>query len=359
LRDHDLLIAAAALADPHTDATTEFAGVARGIVDELKSWLEKDSGRRQEAADALGEMPSQEVQDYLVERSRAEGQPQVALAAILALGRCASRSTLNRRWPQLGPVLCRLHRSLGNPGDESSERILTVLERLGFEWAFVRAGPFGMGEHRSERQDDLGDYWIGKYPVTNAQFARFVDETNHQEKQNWRAAFTPEKERHPVVNVLWQDAMAFCAWAGLVLPSEEQWEKAARGTDGRAYPWGNHWDAARCNNLGTGTTPVDRYPNGLSPYGCYDMAGNTYEWCDSLLDKGTEVRPIRGGSWRLDAWNCGAAGRYWANPRIRSSEHGFRVALVPSASRASPAGPASGARSSSGEAENAELGRPR
>lgn len=121
--------------------------------------------------------------------------------------------------------------------------------------------------------------------------------------------------------------MAFSQWAGVTLPSEVQWEKAARGTDGRTYPWGNQWDAARCNNSGKGTTPVDQYPNGLSTYGCYDMAGNVYEWCS---DSQGSLRVYRGGSWNYDAVFCRSAVRYTDVPTYRSFVNGFRLALSPS-----------------------------
>ena len=164
LRKHDLLVAASALADARTVATEEFAQVADGIVAELKSWLETDCGRRQEAADALAEIPRQEIREYLAEQSRGEGRPEVALAAVLALGRCADRFTLGSLWPQLGPVLRLLHGSLRGSGGDSTQRVLTVLERLGFEWVFVPAGEFVMGEGRSQRRVYVGDVLDGQVP---------------------------------------------------------------------------------------------------------------------------------------------------------------------------------------------------
>jgi hypothetical protein len=322
LRQHDVLLAARALADARPVATEEFASVAGGILGEVKSWVETDGRRRQEAADALAEVSRKDVRDYLVDRSRDKQRPEVALAAVLALGRSADLLTLNSLWPQMGPVLRLLHHHLGDPDNDSPERILAVLERWGFSWVFVPAGEFVMGEGPSQRNVRLDGYWIGKYPVTNVQFARFAEETSHTQGA-WRSAFAPGKERHPVVNVSWEDAMAFCEWAGVMLPGEEQWEKAARGSDGRVYPWGNQWDPSRCNSGSTGTTPVDQYPNGSSPYGCFDMAGNVWEWCaDSIGSR----RVLRGGGWDGIAQGCRAANRNGSGPSRRVDDLGFRLA---------------------------------
>ena len=205
-----------------------------------------------------------------------------------------------------------------------------------------------MGEDQARHRIHLGDYWIGKYLVTNAQFERFVNETKYQGKQDWRSEFTPGKERHPVVNVTWHDALAFCKWAGVTLPSEAEWEKAARGTDGLTYPWGNQWDAGRCNVAGRGTTPVDQYPNGMSPYGCYDMAGNAQEWTRSHdkeypydPDDGREVldapdsvdRVLRGGAFGYYVDDVRCANRVRGRSYYRSFNVGVRVVASPFISR--------------------------
>ncbi len=130
-------------------------------------------------------------------------------------------------------------------------------------------------------------------PITNAQYLLFVQATGHRAPSHWEDGRPPRGlESHPVVNVSWHDAMAYCRWLSevtgksITLPSEAQWEKAARGDrDTREYPWGDDWDPNRCNNseLGIGdTTPVGIFPEGASPYGCLDMVGNTWEWTRSL-----------------------------------------------------------------------------
>jgi formylglycine-generating enzyme required for sulfatase activity len=133
-----------------------------------------------------------------------------------------------------------------------------------------------------------------------------VADAGYKAPQYWNEKRPPaELADHPVVYVNWDDAQAYCQWAGLRLPTEEEWEKAARGMDGRQYPWGNRPpDDKLCNfnqNVKT-TTPVGRYsPQGDSPYGCVDMAGNVREWTDSRYGRIKLWRVLRGGSFRNEA----------------------------------------------------------
>jgi hypothetical protein len=178
----------------------------------------------------------------------------------------------------------------------------------GMDFVLIPAGKFIMGIrddnadlHRGEKLQhivQLPDYYIGRFPVTNLQFNEFIKESQiqHEWIQNWQ-----EKLAHPVVNITWRDAMAFCQWlhgkyrdelpAGmsLTLPSEAEWEKAARGEFGKEYPWGDRFDKALCNTWEGGkhgTTPVGAYsPEGDSPYGAVDMAGNV------------QTLPLPGGGW--------------------------------------------------------------
>ena len=137
-----------------------------------------------------------------------------------------------------------------------------------------------------------------------------------------------------MLSITWHDATAFCEWAGLALPTEKQWEKAARGTDGRTWPWGNEEPTAeRCNfnkNIGR-TTPVGQYsPRGDSPYGCADMAGNVWEWTASWYDSSEQLRVLRGGSWFTDAQRCRCALRYRFDPLNGLGSGGCRVLVAPS-----------------------------
>jgi formylglycine-generating enzyme required for sulfatase activity len=142
---------------------------------------------------------------------------------------------------------------------------------------------------------------------------------------------------YPVVGVSWFEACAFCNWLtrnrndGYVyqLPDEKQWERAARWTDGRVYPWGNKFDKERCNTKESGigrTTRVTRYPNGISHDGCYDMVGNVWEWTRSPFEKGGPLKLLRGGSWDDDPFLARCTGRLRVIPHFRSYDVGFRCA---------------------------------
>jgi formylglycine-generating enzyme required for sulfatase activity len=149
----------------------------------------------------------------------------------------------------------------------------------------------------------LPDYYLAKTPVTNVQYTAFVRATGYVQPSYWKGRRPPRgKKDHPVVYVSWDDAMKYCQWLSEVtgrnydLPSEAEWEKGARGTDGRIYPWGNQWDAARCNSGESGleeTTSVYAYPQGASPYGILDMAGNMFEWTRSLWGRSLEKPDYR------------------------------------------------------------------
>jgi formylglycine-generating enzyme required for sulfatase activity len=155
-----------------------------------------------------------------------------------------------------------------------------------------------------EREVSLSPYAIDLTPVTNGQYARFLQQTGYapRDKENFLKHWSngevpPGREDHPVVYVELEDARAYARWAGKRLPTEEEWQYAAQGTDGRAYPWGNDWQEGRCND-GGGTTAVMAFPQGRSPFGCYDMCGNTWEWTESERSDGrTRFCILKGGSW--------------------------------------------------------------
>ena len=199
----------------------------------------------------------------------------------------------------------------------------------------------GYDDERPQFRASLPEYYMGAYEVTNAQWKRFVAATGYDTSELCNDWYTdPAMAEHPVVCVSWEDAQAYCEWAGLRLPSELEWEKAARGTDGRDYPWGYVWDPTLCRNgVDDGSAPVGSYPDGRSPYGLFDMAGNVWEWCEDWYDAGAygyyargdlsapprgEYRVLRGGAWS----NCSEA---YCRCALRSYDswcgvRGFRVA---------------------------------
>ena len=156
------------------------------------------------------------------------------------------------------------------------------------EFLFVPAGAFQMGSDNGQKDEkpahtvNLPGYWIGKYEATVGQFRKFMQATGHQPEGNieeWG-----KDDRLPVGKASWQDAVAYCRWARVRLPTEAEWERAARGTDGRTYPWGNGWNQRLANTADGGpgrTMGVGGFPGGASPYGCLDIAGNVWEWCSS------------------------------------------------------------------------------
>ncbi len=196
----------------------------------------------------------------------------------------------------------------------------------------VPAGVFTMGltEAQLDKVKDLGGsvvrnanatpahkvnlpaYYIDKYEVTNEDYKKFVDAAKHTHPEHWEGGKIPAgKGKHPVVFVTLSDARAYAKWAGKRLPSEAEWEKGARGTDGRLFPWGNRYKRRHANTDEArkgGTTPVGSFEKGKSPYGVYDMAGNVWEWTtDNYLPYpgtkhedeffGKERYVVRGGSW--------------------------------------------------------------
>ncbi|MCB0128611.1 MAG: SUMF1/EgtB/PvdO family nonheme iron enzyme, partial [Caldilineaceae bacterium] len=209
------------------------------------------------------------------------------------------------------------------------------------ETVLIPGGPFLMGSDEDDENErlqhtvDLPDFRIGVTPVTNSQYAEFLAQNPEQpepRKVGWFLRKPPaSKEEHPVVSVSWHDAMAYCAWLSTVterryrLPTEVEWEKAARSSDGRRYPWGNEWQAGAANIDSNITTVVTAHPAGASPYGCFDMLGNVQEWTST--QDGWEERIYRGGSYRsgVDEVRCSARGA--SSEESRVSWRGFRVTM--------------------------------
>ena len=228
-------------------------------------------------------------------------------------------------------------------------------------WCKVPAGKFIMGsdqdsDNKKREESITADYWIGKYPITYAQYKAFLDDPHGfrdgqwwqglhanglaQQKQGAGSQDWPIANR-PAENVSWYEAMAFCRWLSaklgyaITLPTEQQWEKAARGTDGREYPYSGNFDANKGNTRETGigqTSAVGIFPDGMSPYGVFDMSGNVWEWTlteyeskSGNITDNNNSRSVRGGSWGFDRGLARAAYRGYGGPVFRDGGFGFRV----------------------------------
>ncbi|HNT53901.1 MAG TPA: SUMF1/EgtB/PvdO family nonheme iron enzyme [Anaerolineaceae bacterium] len=244
----------------------------------------------------------------------------------------------------------------------------------------VPAGEFTMGRDNTTLTYQspahpvyLGAYWIDETEVTNEMYAACVADNERCPLPYQTPDFlnmvasSPTYAGLPVVNTDWNAATAYCAWAGRELPTEAQWEKAARGTDGRLYPWGNEWEGSRANYCDINceiddlkdsrhddffafVAPVGSFPDGASPYGALDMAGNVYEWVsDYWADhyivektptpnptgpKSGQYRIVRGGSWNYEKLRCQTTDRFKSGQDFQSGYIGFRCATT------APLGPA-------------------
>jgi formylglycine-generating enzyme required for sulfatase activity len=258
----------------------------------------------------------------------------------------------------------------------------------GYQLILVPAGEaiFGSREDEPDSKYDrkpqfrayLPDYYLGKYPVRNVEYVRFLDEVRPgqadldkwilldsdchvvkvgsgyrvrgAESKQWPELVDDEEgwANHPVVQVSWYGAKAYCEWAGLRLPTELEWEKAARGVDGRIYPWGNEWDPNKCRNYSNKgnarTCMAWGYPEGCSYWGHYQMAGNVWEWCADWCDddaykryaRGNLTPPssgtymvLRGGSWLMVSPRYFRCANRLDHPADYRLNFGFRCARGP------------------------------
>ena len=226
------------------------------------------------------------------------------------------------------------------------------------DWVEIPAGKFWMGSEKGNDNEKpihqvyLDTYQIGRTPITNAQYQLFVAATGHNAPGHWQNGKVPQAlVNHPVVYVKWYDALAYCRWLSevtgkeIALPSEAEWEKAARGDkDKREYPWGDAFDPKRANTSKGGpgkTTAVGSYPQGASPYGVLDMSGNVWQWTRSIfkgypyqpvdgrenLEDTSSSRVVRGGSWAFDPYHARVASRNGFRPVFRINGIGFRVVV--------------------------------
>jgi formylglycine-generating enzyme required for sulfatase activity len=229
------------------------------------------------------------------------------------------------------------------------------------DWVEVKAGDFIYGDEKPKKIA-MHALRMARYPVTHAQYACFIQDGGYEDDAWWHGLERQQPGQpswsdphHPRETVSWYEATAFCRWLDarlrvrkllekteqLRLPTEQEWEKAARGTDGREYPWGEYADGhANFDETTHGgphylqqTSVVGLYRNGASPFGLQDMAGNVWEWCADKYepkDKSKDApRVLRGGSWDLFRDLCRCASRGWHVPGARNGNLGFRVCIAP------------------------------
>jgi len=217
---------------------------------------------------------------------------------------------------------------LERQGDE-----LQQTARQALDLVFVPGGTFKMGEDSfggvPEHQENVADFYLGRTEVSNEEYERFVTATDAIPPFDWEMGEIPQgRERHPA-RVPRLDAERYAEWVGCRLPTKAEWEKAARGTDGRKYPWGNNFDPSWCNSKESGigdTAPVGSYPDGASPYGCLDMAGNVREWTSDSSEDGRKGI-MKGGSFGDEARYQHAAYEFPVRPSVEKNPAlGFRLA---------------------------------
>ncbi len=217
--------------------------------------------------------------------------------------------------------------------------------------ALVPAGPFPMGNNNDYYDNDFDEqprhlvdlppFFIDIYPVTNLRYQVFIEATGHRPPQYWpdRGTLPPGKARHPVTGVTFADATAFAVWSGARLPTEQEWEKASRGSDGLRWPWGHVFDENKANVGRRMTTPVDAFPQGCNAYGVCDISGNVWEWTSTryapypgappnraiLRFLNDQYLSVRGGSYSSDIGSARGADRGIKKPAEFGPALGFRT----------------------------------
>lgn len=216
---------------------------------------------------------------------------------------------------------------------------------------FIRGTNFRLPDEGPQHTMTVNAFYIDKYEVTNLQYAKFIEASGRKPPPHFvHGKPPPGKVDHPVVYVSWFDAKRYCEWAGKRLPDDKEWEKAARGTDGRTYPWGEEFSIERVNSpvrwanldLIGDTTPVGAFAGGVSPYGLYDTSGNVWEWTSSRYEAypgnkrksenyGGNYRVLKGGSWwDCSFYQCGISApvynRSFFHPKTTNNSFGFRCA---------------------------------
>jgi formylglycine-generating enzyme required for sulfatase activity len=219
----------------------------------------------------------------------------------------------------------------------SSEEVKPIIEEFGKRGDFIG---YSFESETPRRKINVGAFYIDRYEVTNTQYKTFINATGHLPPRHWKnGTFASGKDNHPAMYVSWFDAEAYASWAGKRLPTEEEWEKASRGIDGRTYPWGSKYNPEavgtaegilRTNyspiELTHFAAPVDEFKGDKSPYGVYDMAGNVMEWTGSWYEKG-DSKVVKGAAWVHLGARARSAARAGIQPSGISHLIGFRCAM--------------------------------
>lgn len=306
------------------DAKSSVAELARTRLNRAKVWRLLEEGRG-----ALAQVPA-------TRENQAKAKDMIEVAKKLGL---------DDEQQAVYEQLQGKHQA-GTPAQ--AQKMPTVLVPAG---EFTMGGDGGEFDEKPAHRVYLDAFSMDKYEVTVGMYAAFLKAIGAEAPPDWSTMNESQHQRRPVVNVDWADAATYCKWAGKRLPTEAEWEKAARGTDGRTYPWGNDSPTRLHATFGksgwndhAALAPVGTLADGKSPYGIYDMAGNVSEWVSDWYDysyyenspsqnpKGPESgesKVVRGGSWYDGPGHLRSALRGYLEPAFRDDNYGFRCAKTP------------------------------
>ena len=313
-----------------------------------------------------GVIPASELFAYLDQRVTATAQlkghvqrPELWLLAgdkgefVFTTGKKVSAPEAERQPLEAEQQRRPIEEARRRPYSAPVELAREIAGKDGAPMALVDAGEFLMGsdkfgDEKPMHKVSLDAFYLDKYEITTARYAKFLEAEGRRPPMFWNQGSQTSYTERPVVGVDWHDADAYCRWAGKRLPTEAEWEKAARGADGRLFPWGNEEPTTRHANFGKGEwmgystlTPVGGFEKGKSPYGIYDMAGNVWEWVADWYEpryyatspssnpqgaSSGENKVLRGGSWNNPPFILRSTARNWSAPSDRPAYVGFRCA---------------------------------